>query len=201
MDINAPILIGTAVELAPMTMEDAPMLREAAGGPETFRWFTTPPDPWSVDGFRGYCRRLLNDPTIRPYTVRLRHRDGQPGTVVGSTTYCDLRPGHRGVEIGWTWYGPAHRGLRVNPACKLLLLTHAFGGGLFGTPAIRVCLKTDARNKPSRGAILKLGAAFEGILRSHVIMPDGHRRDSAMYSIIEAEWPAVERGLRDRLGG
>ena len=197
MDTTTPILSGTTVELAPMSEEDAPALLAAAGTPETFRWFTAPPDPWTVEGMRGYFRRLNENATISPFTVRLR----ASGEVVGSTTYCDIREGHRGAEIGWTWYAPAHRGTRVNPECKLLLLTHAFRGGLFDEPAIRVCLKTDARNQRSRRAILKLGAEFEGVLRSHVIMPDKHRRDSAMYSITEAEWPAVERGLRERLAG
>ena len=143
----------------------------------------------------GYCAMLLADPTIRPYTVR--HRDS--GAVGGSTTYCDLRPAHRGVEIGWTGHAPARRGTPVNPACKRLLLGHAFSGAVFGEPAIRVCLKTDARNERSRRAILKLGAQFEGVLRSHVVMPDGHRRASAMYSITAADWPGVRASLDDRL--
>lgn len=196
MTVHAPTLTGEKIELAPMTERDARDLLVAAGEPETFRWFTKPPTPWTEAGMSGYCRRLIADPTIRPYTARLR----STGEAVGSTTYCDIRAADRGVEIGWTWYAPAHRGSRVNPECKLLMLEHAFSGGLFAEPAIRVCLKTDARNERSRAAILKLGARFEGIMRSHVIMPDGHRRDSPLYSITEAEWPDVQRGLRDRLG-
>jgi len=195
MTVHTPTLTGETVELTPMTEADAGDLLIAAGEPATFRWFTTPPTPWTEAGMAAYCRRLIDEPTIRPYTARLR----ATGEAVGSTTYCDIRPVHRGVEIGWTWYAPAQRGTRVNPECKLLMLGHAFAGGLFGEPAFRVCLKTDARNERSRAAILKLGAVFEGIMRSHVIMPDGHRRDSPLYSITEAEWPAIERGLRARL--
>jgi RimJ/RimL family protein N-acetyltransferase len=193
--VRTPTLEGPTVELAPLAPSDAAGLLAAADTPETFRWFTRPPSPWSAEGMGGYGAHLLADPTIRPYTVRLRGS----GEIVGSTTYCDLRPGHRGVEIGWTWYAPGHRGTRVNPECKRLLLDCAFSGDLFGEPAVRVCLKTDARNERSRRAILGLGAAFEGVLRSHLIMPDGHRRDSAMYSITEAEWPAVRRRLDERL--
>tara|TARA_E500000318_G_scaffold105663_1_gene112815 strand:- start:105 stop:701 length:597 start_codon:yes stop_codon:yes gene_type:complete len=195
MDVETPVLHDPRVVLAPLDVSDSAALLAAAGDPETFRWFTAPPTPWSADGMRRYCESLLGAPTIRAYTVRLR----ASGAVVGSTTYCDIRPEHRGVEIGWTWYAPAHRGTIVNPACKRLLLGHAFEGGLFGEPAIRVCLKTDARNERSRRAILRLGATFEGVLRSHLVMPDGHRRDSAMYSITEAEWPAIRQDLDARL--
>ena len=195
MEVDAPALTNSVVALTPLELADAPALLEAARDPSTFRWFSGLPNPWTDAGMRGYCERLLSEPTIRPYTVR----DQRSGVVVGSTTYCDLRPMNRGVEIGWTWYAPSSRGTAVNPACKRLLLAHAFEGGLFGEPAIRVCLKTDARNARSRAAILKLGAKAEGVLRSHVVMPDGYRRDSAMYSITEAEWPAVRLGLDERL--
>lgn len=197
MTVHTPSLTGPIVELAPLSPGDAPGLLAAAASPETFRWFTRPPSPWDEAGMAGYCEHLLGDPTIRPYTVRLAGTD----ETVGSTTYCDVRAAHRAVEIGWTWYTPTRRGTPVNPACKRLLLDHAFSGALFGEPAVRVCLKTDARNERSRRAILKLGAVFEGVLRSHVLMPDGHRRDSAMYSITEAEWPAVAERLDERLAG
>lgn len=195
MTVTTPILRGDDVVLTPMIGDDAAELLEAAQDPQTFRWFTAPPTPWTPGGMADYCRRLLDAPDIRPYTVRLR----ASGEVVGSTTFCDIRPPHLGVEVGWTWYAPDQRGTRVNPACKLLMLGHAFSGALFGEPAVRVCLKTDARNERSRRAILGIGAQFEGVLRSHLIMPDGHRRDSAMYSITQAEWPAVEQRLADRL--
>lgn len=141
---------------------------------------------------------LVDDPAIMPFAVRLR----ASGEVVGSTTYCSIRAQHRGVEIGWTWYAPAHRGTSLNPACKRLLLGHAFETGLFaGQPAMRVELKTDARNHRSRAAILKLGATFEGTLRHHVMMPDGFRRSSALYSILESEWTGVRARLDARLSG
>ncbi len=116
---------------------------------------------------------------------------------VGSTRYLDVSPAHRGVEIGWTWYAPSVWGGAVNPECKLLLLRHAFEH--WG--AIRVSLKTDARNTHSQAAIRKLGAAYEGTLRQHRIRPDGTYRDTVYFSILDSEWPTVRSGLEQRLTG
>lgn len=123
------------------------------------------------------------------HTVRL-----PDGRVAGQTCYLAIRPEHSGVEIGGTWYARDVQGSGVNPACKLMMLAHAFGCG-----AERVELKTDAMNARSRAAILKLGAQFEGIHRRHMRRPDGTWRDTAWYSVLRPEWPAVEAGLRARL--
>ncbi len=193
-------LVGEHVTLTPMTLDDAPELLQAASDPETFRYFTHPPATWTVEGMRSYCARLIDDPTILPHTVRT-----PSGDVIGSTTFCTIRPLHLGLEIGWTWYSPACRGTMVNPQCKCLLLERAFETPVFATPqhsvqsAVRVELKTDARNAASRAAILKLGATFEGVLRQHVLMPDGHRRDTAMYSVLSTEWPAIKQRLMHRM--
>ena len=116
------------------------------------------------------------------------------GTVVGQTCYLNIRPEHAGTEIGGTWYTRAAQGTNINPASKRLLLAHAFAAG-----AERVELKTDALNVRSRAAILKLGATFEGIFRHHMIRPDGSWRDTAWYSILAADWPAVRTALDQRL--
>jgi len=189
------VLENRHVRLMPMTLDDAGGLMRAASDPSTFRYFIKPPNPWTDQGMREYCARLIEHPTTLPMTVR----HAASGEIIGSTTFCDLKPEHLGAEIGWTWYAPSVRGSAVNPACKILLLEHAFEGGLFGKPAERVCLKTDARNVASRAAILKLGAVYEGILRRLVVMPDGHMRDSPHYSIMPEEWPAVRDGLEARL--
>jgi RimJ/RimL family protein N-acetyltransferase len=109
----------------------------------------------------------------------------------------DIRPKHMGLEIGTTWIGRAHQGTKVNPESKLLLLAHAFER----LGCERVQLKTDGRNLQSQHAIEKLGAVKEGVLRKHMIMPDGFVRDTVMYSIVAAEWPDVKRGLEARLAG
>lgn len=116
------------------------------------------------------------------------------GRIVGQSCYLAIRPADAGVEIGGTWYAPEAQGGAVNPAAKLLLLDHAFACG-----AERVELKTDALNARSRAAILKLGAQFEGIFRHHMRRADGAWRDTAYYSILQAEWPALRGRLLARL--
>ena len=111
--------------------------------------------------------------------------------AIGSTRYLAIRRPHRSLEIGWTWLSASHWRSGVNRACKLLLLTHAFED----LGALRVEFKTDARNQRSQTALEGLGAKREGTLRSHMLMPDGYRRDSVYFSVLDKEWPAV----RDRL--
>jgi RimJ/RimL family protein N-acetyltransferase len=117
--------------------------------------------------------------------------DNASQQLAGSTSYLDIRPNDAGLEIGSTWYGKAFRRTHVNTAAKLLLLTHAFDD----LGAVRVQLKTDARNTRSQSAIERLGAVKEGILRCHMIYPDGFVRDSVMYSITRNEWPDVRARL------
>jgi RimJ/RimL family protein N-acetyltransferase len=106
-----------------------------------------------------------------------------------------IAPEHRRLEIGWTWLGTAYQRTGANRAAKLLQLTHAFET----LGAERVEFKTHARNDRSRDALLGIGAQFEGILRHHTIMPDGSNRDSAFYSVLADEWPAVRRHLERSL--
>ncbi len=121
--------------------------------------------------------------------------DARTGEPIGSTRYLALRPGHRGIEIGWTWLASARWGTGANVEAKLLMLGHAFGN----LGCMRVEFKTDRRNERSRNAIAALPAKFEGIFRKHMLLPDGGVRDSAYYSITDDEWPDVEGNLRRRL--
>ena len=116
------------------------------------------------------------------------------GEIVGQTCYLAIRPRDSGVEIGGTWYARPAQGTTINPAAKLLLLTHAFESG-----AERVELKTDALNQQSRGAMTKLGATFEGIFRRQMRRPDDTMRDNAYFSIIREEWPDVRARIEARL--
>jgi RimJ/RimL family protein N-acetyltransferase len=123
-------------------------------------------------------------------------RDATTGTVLGTTRFLSLQLDHLVAEIGWTWYARPAWGTGVNVETKLLLLGHAFEAvGLR-----RVEFKTDARNERSRGALIALGAQFEGVFRKHRVLPGGAVRDSAYYSVIDDEWPAVRARLRGRLG-
>jgi N-acetyltransferase len=119
------------------------------------------------------------------------------GAFAGSTSYLDLATADARIEIGHTWYAGAFQGTIVNPACKLLLLGHAFDT----LGAERVSLKCDARNARSRRAILGIGATFEGVLRSYGRRAEepSRLRDAAMFSILVAEWPAVRERLSARV--
>jgi RimJ/RimL family protein N-acetyltransferase len=117
------------------------------------------------------------------------------GEVRGHTTFYDLVRDQRRVEIGSTFYGRAWWGGVTNPACKLLLLRHAFEE--WGLQ--RVALRADARNTRSRAAIQRLGARPEGVLRKHRVAPDGSTGDTAYFSIVDDEWPGVRDGLLERL--
>jgi len=117
------------------------------------------------------------------------------GRVVGSTRYLNIEPAHRRLEIGYTWLAPAWQKTAINSEAKLLMLAHA----IEQLGANRVEFKTDARNDPSRNALLGIGAKFEGIFRRHMIVQQGVLRDSAYYSVIVDEWPAVRSHLEQRV--
>ena len=121
-------------------------------------------------------------------------RDRTTGRLLGTTALFEFQAKHRRLELGATFYRPEARGGRVNPACKRLLLGHAFDAG-----ALRVEILTDALNLRSRAAITKLGAVEEGILRSHKITHTGRLRDTALFSIIHTDWPGVRERLDARL--
>ena len=117
------------------------------------------------------------------------------GAAIGATRYLEIRPEHRGLEIGGTWYGKAYQRTAVNTEAKYLLLRHAFET----LGCIRVQFKTDRRNQRSQRALERIGAVPEGILRNHIITPDGTIRDSVYYSILDREWPGVKSGLESLL--
>ncbi len=117
------------------------------------------------------------------------------GRVAGATRYLNIMPKDRGLEIGGTWYGPEFQRSPVNTECKYLLLTHAFET----LGCIRVQLKTDLRNERSQKAIERIGAKKEGVLRNHMILPDGRIRHSVFYSILDTEWSEVKKRLEEML--
>ena len=122
-------------------------------------------------------------------------RRATDGALVGSSRYLGVRRHDRVVEVGWTWFNPAVWQTGVNVETKLLMFTRAFET----LGCVRVELKTDARNERSRGAMVRLPARFEGIMRKHQITPDVGQRDSAYYSVIDDEWPVVREALESRL--
>jgi RimJ/RimL family protein N-acetyltransferase len=127
-----------------------------------------------------------------PWAVRRK----VDGALVGTTSLYEIRREHRRCEVGSTFYRPEARGGPINPACKRLLLDHAFSAG-----AVRVEIITDAMNPASQAAIRKLGARDEGILARHKITWTGRVRDTAQFAVIDADWPKVRQKLDDRLAG
>jgi len=182
LEVNPVVLTGRLVRLEPLTFDHVPDLVEA--GRDEAVWRLMPYGPVATaDRMTELVRQTLETPTDRTFAVI--HL--ATGRAVGSTRYLDIRPSHRGLEIGGTWYAPEHQRTGVNTECKYLLLRHAFE--VLG--CIRVQLKTDFRNERSQRAIERIGAVREGVLRNHMIQPDGHRRATVMYSITDDEWPDV----------
>lgn len=187
-------LEGHNVALEPLTSQHAGALFAASQNPAIWRWLPIPMfgSIQDVNQWIEEARRSQATGTEVAFVI-VRRSDGR---VVGSTRYLDIRRSHRALEIGWTWLASEAQRTSVNTETKLLLLTHAFE--ILG--AVRVQLKTDERNEQSRAAIARLGAIFEGILRNYQTRPhDGYVRNTAMYSITAAEWPAVKAKLVARM--
>jgi RimJ/RimL family protein N-acetyltransferase len=185
-------LQGEIVVLEPLTSEHETGLRKAGADPEIWRWMTV--HGHEPDVFTSWFEAALQaaaEGREAPFAVRLR----TTGELAGSTRYMSLRPEHRGLEIGYTWNTPSAWGAGVNPEAKYLLLRHAFED----VGCIRVEFKTDARNERARRGLEALPARFEGVFRSHMLVRDGERRDSAWYAITDAEWPAVRANLERRI--
>ena len=191
LPVTPVVLEGKHVRLEPMEERHAADLAEAFEM-EFFRYFPTiRPAAETPEAMAQFIREVNLLPNCLPFAIISLPED----KAVGMSTYMDIRQHHNGLEVGMTWLAKSHQGTMVNPEAKLLLLGHAFEN----LGCERVQLKTDARNLQSQRAIEKMGAKKEGVLRSHLIMPDGLMRDSVMYSVIKTEWPQVKTGLEKRL--
>ncbi len=189
MEIQPVTLVGQHVRLEPLSLQHAEGLWPQADEPEIWRYM-----PYGEVNSLDRLRAVIDDLLARqargtdlPFTVF----DCATGAAAGMTRFMTIDPPNRSVEIGGTWYGRAYRRTAMNTECKYLLMRHAFE--VWG--AIRVQLKTDLRNERSQRAIERLGAVREGVLRKHMIMPDGYHRSSVIYSVIDDEWPAVKARL------
>ena len=187
---TATTLEGELVRLEPLTPAHEDDLWEASRDERTWRWLSIV-QPRTREGLRQWLDAALATEDL-PFATVLR----ETGRAVGSTRFLNLHPEYRSVEIGWTWLAPAAWGTGVNVEAKLLLLEDAFER----LGCRRVELKTDALNERSRGALEALPAQFEGIHRKHMLVRDGENRDSAWYSVVDDEWPAVRANLLRRLG-
>ena len=179
------------VELEPLSRQHVSEIAAAASdGDVGSLWYTGAPSPQTaaqwVDG-----RLALQQPDVG-LTFVVRRLDG---TLIGSSSYMNVDPPNRRLEIGNTWYAASARRSGVNSETKLLMLGHAFDE--LGCVAVE--FRTHFFNFASRTAIERLGAKLDGVLRSHQLVPDGTRRDTVVYSILDIEWPTVRRHLQFRL--
>jgi N-acetyltransferase len=189
MEVKPIVLQGQHVRLEPMTEAHIPALAEIGVG-QTFWAFMVYGNINTVDDMRNWVLDILSraeKETDLPFVAIHLASD----RVAGATRYLNIEPQHRGLEIGGTWYAPEFQRTVVNTECKYLLLSHAFET----LGCIRVQLKTDLRNERSQKAIERIGTVKEGILRNHMILPDGHIRHSVYYSILDTEWPQVKKKL------
>jgi RimJ/RimL family protein N-acetyltransferase len=194
MWVEPVILDGNYVRLEPMTEEHTQRLFLVGNDPSIWRYMLYG-ELTTEQNMGDWVKDILSRKaagTDQPFVVI--HKES--GMVAGATRYMEIRPQHRGLEIGGTWYGVQFQRTMVNTEAKYLLLRHAFET----LGAIRVQLKTDLRNERSQRAIERLGAVREGILRNHMILEDGAYRHSVYFSILDAEWPAVKTRLADILG-
>lgn len=191
--VTPVVLQGKYVRLEPMSAAHIPGLTEIGIG-QSFWDFMLYGHIQTEEDMRNWVLDILGRAekgTDLPFTVI--HLAS--GRVAGATRYLNIIPGDRGLEVGGTWYGTDFQRTPVNTECKYLLLTHAFET----LKCIRAQLKTDKRNVRSQKAIERLGAKKEGILRNHMILPDGRYRDSVFYSILDTEWEDVKRNLEEKL--
>jgi RimJ/RimL family protein N-acetyltransferase len=193
MIIESITLLGRVIRLEPLLEEHIPDLAIAGQDKNIWRFML----------YGNVTTEACMQTWVRDILSRQAHGTDFPFAVIhlgtnraiGATRFLDIRPDHRGVEIGGTWYSVDYQRTVVNTECKYLMMRHAFE--TWG--CLRVQFKTDSRNIRSQQALERIGAKYEGILRNHIITPNGHVRDSVYYSVIDSEWPAVKDTLENLL--
>jgi len=187
-------LVGDRIALLPMQPEHADGLVAAAADGELWQnRFTGIPNAQMV---QEYIARALSDRDkhgARPFVTTL----ADTGQIIGSTRFAKIDERNRNCEIGFSWIAKSRQGSFVNPEARYLMFCYAFDHQHW----LRVQIQADALNLQSRAALRKLGATEEGILRRDRVMRDGRVRDSAIYSIVDTDWPQVRAGLEARLQG
>ena len=181
-------LVGEHATLEPLAPAHEPELAQACADGRLWElWYTTVARPEEMAAEIARRLALQAGGTMLPFSVR----HNASGRLVGMTTYMNVDATHRRVEIGSTWYAAGVQRTGLNTDCKAMLLRHAFEQ----LACIAVEFRTHFMNQQSRQAIERLGARLDGVLRSHLRMANGSLRDTAVYSITAAEWPAVRANL------
>lgn len=190
MNVEPVPLEGPTIRMEPLAPGHAPLLWRKSS-PEIFEHTLEWPRDESAEAFEEWVRYCLTHPASLAWTIFVK----ETGEAVGMSGYLEIRPQHRGLEIGRTWIARSQQGTRINPESKYLLLRHAFED----LGAVRVQFKTDFNNLHSQRAIEKLGAQREGVLRRYQKRSNGVFRDTVVYSILAEEWPEVKARLEARL--
>lgn len=185
-------LTGTHAVLEPLHPSQADALSAAVSDGELHKlWYTSIPTPAKMGAEIERRLGLFEKGAMLPFAVK----SVALNRIVGMTTYMNVDQVHKRVEIGSTWYAKSVQRSPLNTECKLMLLTHAFEK----MDCIAVEFRTSFFNQASRAAIARLGAKQDGILRSHQRHADGSLRDTVVFSITAAEWPAVKMHLQFQL--
>jgi N-acetyltransferase len=188
-----PTLTGNTVELRPLQQDHAQALLNAAADGQLWNMtLTVVPRAATIDGYIKTALDGLAAGTVMPFVIVLR----ESGAIVGSTRFWKIDRANRKLEIGHTWLSESVQRSGVNTEAKYLLLSHAFDA----MHCVRVQFTTDELNQKSRAAILRIGAKQEGVVRHERIMPDGRKRNSVRFSVIDDEWPEVKALLDAKLG-
>lgn len=193
MNLQPVTLTGRLVHLVPLSVEHAVDLAQAANDERIWKYMRY--------GLVDTEEKMVQ--LIESLLAAQAHGTDLPFTVfhlptglpVGMTRFMDIQPANRGLEIGGTWYGVDYQRTGVNTECKFLLLRHAFET----LDCLRVQFKADLRNERSQQAIERIGGVREGMLRDHMILPDGTVRSSVYFSILSREWPAVKERLLEKM--
>jgi RimJ/RimL family protein N-acetyltransferase len=204
MDLTPVVLEGDIVRLEPLAPAHVDALVTAGADPAVFRWTQLPGMRWT---FEQGCTEAPTRQLMQAYVEQAQawHKAGTAlpfatvarslGRAVGATRFANIDAANKRAEIGWTWLASDWQRSGANTEAKYLMLRHAFER----MGCIRVEFKTDRRNEKSRAALLRIGAAQEGILRQHMILPDGSYRDSVYFSVLDSEWPRVKGELEAKL--
>ena len=188
-DFVQPTLTGSTIELRPLQQADGAALVNAAADGELWNMkVTVVPGPETVDGYIATALAGRQAETVMPFVIVRR----ETGELLGSTRFWKIDRANRKLEIGHSWLRASAQRSGVNTEAKYLLLTYAFEV----MNAVRVQFTTDELNENSRAAILRIGAKQEGIVRHERIMPDGRKRNSVRFSIIDSEWAEVKASLQ-----
>ena len=193
MKVEPVTLQGRYVRLEPLSLDHGPALLEVAQHEDIWR-FMSISQPRTLSDMQKFVETALEQQGTGwrlPFAII----ELANGRVIGSTSYLEIQPANRGLEIGWTWLGRAFWRSPCNTECKYLLLGHAFDE----LGAIRVQIKTDSRNNISQRAIERIGGVREGVLRRHMIYYNGYVRDTVYYSILDREWPGVKDNLEIKM--